>query len=125
MKNQIEIYQGSDGQAQIDVKFEQETVWLSQEHLVELFQRNQSVISRHIRKIFKEDELSVAFYNLAVIISVGYLVKSQQGPRFRQWATQRLKDFLVQGYAINEERLSQKQQEVQTFKDESAPKTRF
>jgi len=133
MENLIEIYQGNDGQTQIEVKFEQETVWLSQEQLVELFHRDQSVISRHIRKIFKEGELDeksnmqkmhiassdkpVAFYNLDVIISVGYRVKSQQGTQFRQWATQRLKDFLVQGYAINERRLSQKQQEVQTLKD--------
>ncbi|PZX57630.1 Fic/DOC family protein [Algoriphagus ratkowskyi] len=133
MENLIEIYQGNDGQTQIEVKFEQETVWLSQEQLVQLFHRDQSVISRHIRKIFKEGELDeksnmqkmhiatsdkpVTFYNLDVIISVGYRVKSQQGTQFRQWATQRLKDFLVQGYAINEERLSQKQQEVQTLKD--------
>ncbi len=133
MQSQIEIYQGSDGQTQIEVKFEQETVWLSQEQLVILFQRDQSVISRHIRKIFKEGELDeksnmqkmhiassdkpVAFYNLEVIISVGYRVKSAQGTQFRIWATQRLKDFLVQGYAINEKRLAQKQQEVQTLKD--------
>ena len=133
MENQIEIYQGSDGQTQIEVKFEQDTVWLSQEQLVELFQRDQSVISRHIKKIFKEGELDeksnmqkmhiafsdkpVAFYNLDVIISVGYRVKSAQGTRFRQWATKRLKDYLVQGYVINENRLAQKQQEVQTLKD--------
>lgn len=133
MENQIEIYQGTDGQTQIEVKFEQETVWLSQEQLVELFQRDQSVISRHIRKIFKEGELDeksnmqkmhiafsdkpVAFYNLDVIISVGYRVKSAQGTRFRQWATKRIKDYLIQGYAINENRLAQKQQEVQTLKD--------
>lgn len=133
MDNQIEIYQGTDGQTQIEVKFEQDTVWLSQEHLVELFQRDQSVISRHISKIFKEGELDeksnmqkmhipssdkpVAFYNLDVIISIGYRVKSSQGTQFRIWATQRLKDYLLQGYAINENRLAQKQQEVQTLKD--------
>ena len=133
MNNLIEIYQGSDGQTQIEVKFEQETVWLSQEQLVELFQRDQSVISRHLRKIFKEGELDeksnmqkmhiptsdrpVAFYNLEVIISIGYRVKSLQGTQFRIWATQRLKDYLVQGYTINENRLAQKQQEVQTLKD--------
>ncbi|WP_339708063.1 RhuM family protein [Algoriphagus aquimarinus] len=133
MDNQIEIYKGTDGQTQIEVKFEQDTVWLSQEQLVELFQRDQSVISRHLKKIFKEGELDeksnmqkmhipssdkpVAFYNLEVIISVGYRVKSLQGTQFRIWATQRLKDYLIQGYAINENRLAQKQQEVQTLKD--------
>ncbi|MDR7130345.1 hypothetical protein J2X69_002695 [Algoriphagus sp. 4150] len=97
MENQIEIYQATNGQTRIEVKFEQETVWLSQEQLVELFQRDQSVISRHIRKIFKEGELDersnmqkmhiassdkpVAFYNLAVIISVGYRVKSSLNHR--------------------------------------------
>ncbi|MBN7811809.1 virulence RhuM family protein [Algoriphagus sp. H41] len=133
MESQIEIYQGSDGQTQLEVKFDQETVWLSQEQLVTLFQRDQSVISRHLSKIFKEGELDeksnmqkmhipssdkpVAFYNLEVIISVGYRVKSVQGTQFRIWATQRLKDFLVQGYLINEKRLAQKQQEVQALKE--------
>lgn len=133
MENLIEIYQGSDGQTQIEVKFEHETVWLSQEQLVELFQRDQSVISRHLRKIFKEGELDeksnmqkmhiptsdkpVAFYNLEVIISIGYRVKSKQGTQFRIWATQRLKDYLIKGYVINEKRLAQKEQEVQTLKD--------
>jgi prophage maintenance system killer protein len=133
MNNQIEIYQGSDGQTQIEVKFKGETVWLSQEQLVLLFHRDQSVISRHIRNVFKEGELNekstmqkmhignsdkpAAFYNLDVIISVGYRVKSAQGTQFRIWATQRLKDYLLQGYAINEKRLAQKQQEVQTLKD--------
>jgi prophage maintenance system killer protein len=133
MNNQIEIYQGSDGQTQIEVKFEEETVWLTQEQMVILFQRDQSVVSRHIRNVFRENELDeksnmqkmhiahsdkpVALYSLDVIISVGYRVKSQRGTQFRQWATQRLKDYLVQGYAINEKRLAQKQQEVQALKD--------
>jgi len=118
MNDQIEIYQGSDGRTQIEVKFEKETVWLTQEQMVILFQRDQSVVSRHIRNVFKENELDeksnmqkmhiahsdkpVALYSLDVIISVGYRVKSQRGTQFRQWATQRLKDYLVQGYAINE-----------------------
>ena len=133
MENKIEIYQGQDGQTQIEVKFEHDTVWLSQEQLVGLFQRDQSVISRHIRKIFNEGELDeksnmqkmhvalsdkpVAFYNLDVIISVGYRIKSPKGTKFRIWATKRLKEYLVQGYAINEKRLAQKQQEVQTLRD--------
>lgn len=133
MNNQIEIYQTSDGQTQIEVTFEQDTVWLTQEQMSDLFLRERSVITKHIGNVFKEGELDeesnvqilhisgadrpVKFYNLEVIISVGYRVKSPQGTQFRQWATQRLKDYLVQGYTINEKRLAQKQQEMQTLKD--------
>lgn len=142
MENQIEIYQGSDGQTQIEVKFEKETVWLTQEQIAELFGKGRSTITEHIGNVFKEGELEeklvcrefrhttphgaiagktqekvVKHYNLDVIISVGYRVKSKQGTQFRIWAAQRLKDYLVQGYAINEKRLTQKQQEVQTLKD--------
>ncbi len=115
MKNQIEIYTTKDNETAVEVRFDQETVWLSQDQLTMLFQRDQSVISRHINNVFKEGELEqksnmqkmhiansdkpVAFYNLDVIISVGYRVKSKRGTQFRQWATQRLKDYLVQGYA--------------------------
>ena len=111
------------------------------QQISELFQRDKSVISRHIKNIYKKKEgelvkeatvaknatvqiegkrtieREVEFYNLDVIISVGYRVKSQQGTQFRIWATQRLKDYFVQGYAINENRLAQKQQEIQTLKD--------
>lgn len=142
MNNQIEIYQGSDGQTQIEVKFEQETVWLSQEQIAELFGKGRSTITEHIRNVFKEGELEepvvcrefrhttphgaivgktqekvIKHYNLDVIISVGYRVKSNQGTQFRIWASKRLKDYLIQGYAINESRLAQKEQEVQTLKD--------
>ena len=133
MENQIEIYQSVDGQTQIDVKFEHDTVWLSQDQIGMLFLRERSVITKHIGNVFKEGELNeksnvqilhvafsdkpVKYYNLDVIISVGYRVKSTQGTKFRQWAIQRLKDYLVQGYAINEQRLAQKQQQVQTLKD--------
>tara|TARA_R110002020_G_scaffold157787_1_gene340725 strand:+ start:1888 stop:2868 length:981 start_codon:yes stop_codon:yes gene_type:complete len=139
MENQIEIYQGTDGQTQIEVKFEGDTFWLPLQQISELFQRDKSVISRHIRNIYKEGELDrmstvaknatvqmegrrkvereVEFYNLDLILSVGYRVNSKQGTQFRIWATQRLKDYLLQGYAINENRLAQKQQEVQTLKD--------
>lgn len=133
MKNQIEIYTTKDNETAVEVRFDQETVWLNQDQLTMLFQRDQSVISRHINNVFKEGELEqksnmqkmhiansdkpVAFYNLDVIISVGYRVKSKRGTQFRQWATKRLKDYLVQGYAINEKRLEQKQQEVQHLKD--------
>ena len=111
----VEIYRSPDNQVELQVNLDKDTVWLSQEQLTLLFQRDQSVISRHINNVFKERELDrksnmqkmhiadsdkpVAFYNLDVIISVGYRVKSQRGTQFRQWATKRLKDYLVQGYA--------------------------
>ncbi|SEM57402.1 death-on-curing family protein [bacterium A37T11] len=136
MHNQIEIYQSSDGQTQIVVKFEQDSVWLNRNQLAVLFGRDIKTIGKHINNVFNEGELEqgsvvanfattaadgktykVDHYNLDVIISVGYRVKSSQGTQFRIWATQRLKDYLVQGYAINERRLAQKQQEVQTLKD--------
>lgn len=121
--SEIQIYNSPENLTQIEVTFENETVWLNQEQLVHLFQRDQSVISRHIRNVFNEGELDeksnmqkmhiansdkpVTVYNLDVIISVGYRVKSKQGTQFRQWATQRLKDYLVQGYALNEKRLQE------------------
>jgi death-on-curing family protein len=133
MESKIEIYQSSDGQTQIEVKFEHDTAWLSQEQISKLFMRERSVITKHIGNVFKEGELDeesnvqnlhiagadrpTKFYNLDVLISVGYRVKSSQGTKFRIWATQRLKDYLIQGYAVNERRLAEKQQEVQTLKD--------
>jgi death-on-curing family protein len=131
--NEVILYQTPDKKIQIEVKFEGETVWLNQEQMISLFKRDQSVISRHINNIFKEGELDkksnmqkmhiansdkpVAFYNLDVIISVGYRVKSKQGTRFRQWATQRLKDYLVKGYAINQMRLEQLHQTIQLISE--------
>lgn len=139
MDSKIEIYQSSDGQTQVEVAFEEDTVWLSQQQLTELFGQTKQNISLHIANIYKEGELEkeatvkeyltvqteggrkvsrrISFYNLDVIISVGYRVKSSQGTKFRVWATQRLRHYLVQGYVINEQRLTQKQQEVQTLKD--------
>jgi prophage maintenance system killer protein len=133
MDSKIEIYQSSDGQTQIEVKFEHDTAWLSQDQISKLFMRERSVITKHIGNVFKEGELDeesnvqnlhiagadrpTKFYNLDVLISVGYRVKSSQGTKFRIWATQRLKDYLTQGYAINERRLAEKQQEVQTLRD--------
>ena len=132
MENQIEIYKSPDGNTSIEVQFEKETVWLTQSQITELFQRDRTVISKHISNVFNEGELEkesnvhflhiansdkpVAFYNLDVIISVGYRVKSQRGTQFRQWATQRLKEYLVQGYAINEKRLAEKQMHLETLK---------
>src|SRR5690554_1815976 len=139
MNNQIEIYQGSDGRTQIEVKFEKETVWLNQKQMGILFDKDTDTIGLHLKNIYKDEELgeisttedfsvvqqegkrkvtrNIKFYNLDAIISVGYRVNSKRGVQFRQWATQRLKHYLVQGYAINENRLAQKQQEVQTLKD--------
>jgi prophage maintenance system killer protein len=132
MENQIEIYITPDGNTQIEVQFEEETVWLSQNQISTLFDRDRTVITKHINNIFKEQELDkksnvhflhiansdkpVAYYNLDVIISVGYRVNSKRGTQFRQWATQRLKEYLVQGYAINEKRLAEKQMQVETLK---------
>jgi len=140
-QNQIEIYQANDGTTQINVQFEQDTVWLTQAQMGDLFDKNKRTISEHIRNIFKEGELEeevvvrksryttqhgaiagktqssqVNLYNLDVIISVGYRVKSQRGTKFRIWANQILKEYLVKGYAVNEKRLAQKKQEVQLLK---------
>lgn len=123
-KGEIIIYKTSRDEVELKVKLEQETVWLSLDQLAILFDRDKSVISRHIKNIFQEKELDknsvvakfattaadgkiyrVDYYNLDVIISVGYRVKSQNGVKFRIWATKILKQYLVKGYAINEKRL--------------------
>jgi hypothetical protein len=120
---EIIIYQTEDGQTKIQTRFENETVWLSQEQIVVLFQRDQSVISRHIKNVFDEGELDkesnmqkmhiansdkpVTFYNLDVIISVGYRVKSHRGVQFRKWATALIKEYLVKGFALNDELLKE------------------
>jgi prophage maintenance system killer protein len=127
--DQVEIYQTKDKQTQVEVRFEEDTVWLNQSQLISLFQRDQSVISRHLSNVFKEGELDkksnmhflhiansdkpVAHYNLDVIISVGYRVKSKRGTQFRQWATLRLKEFLTKGYVLNEKKLQQVLQNMQ------------
>lgn len=117
--NKIIIYQTEDGQTRIDVRFENDTVWLTQAQMAELFQKDQSVIARHISNVFKEGELDdksnmhflhntiykyrpTRIYSLDVIISVGYRVKSKRGTAFRIWARNVLKDYLIKGYAINE-----------------------
>ena len=116
--NQIIIYQTDDDQTQIDVRLENEIVWLTTQQMAMLFDREESNIRRHVINVFKEGELKkennvhflhvngvkkpVPFYNLEVIISVGYRVKSQRGVQFRQWANRVLKQYLIKGYAINE-----------------------
>ncbi len=139
--SEIVIYQSESKQALVEVKLDQETVWLNQEQLTTLFQRDRTVIGRHIRNIFKEGELEekevcakfahttshgaipnktqtkdVQYYNLDVIISVGYRVKSKRGTQFRIWANRVLKDYLVKGYAVNEKRLQESQQQLLEFK---------
>jgi len=120
-KGEIILYQTSDGTINLDVRLENETIWLTQAQMVILFGRDQSVISKHISNIFKEGELNknsvyanfaytasdgktyiVEHYNLDVIISVGYRVKSQRGTKFRIWANKVLKEYIVKGYAINQ-----------------------
>ena len=118
-EKKIIIYQSEDGQTQIDVRLENDTVWLTQAQMAELFQKDQSVIARHIANIFKEGELEknsnmqilhntlskykpTSVYNLDVIISVGYRVKSKRGTAFRIWANKILKEYLIKGYVINE-----------------------
>ena len=118
--NKIIIYQTEDGQTQIDVRLENDTVWLTQAQMADLFQKDQSVIARHISNVFKEGELDdksnmhflhntiykyrpTRIYSLDVIISVGYRVKSKRGTAFRIWARNVLKDYLIKGYAINEQ----------------------
>lgn len=137
MSGQIEIYRGPDG-ARIEVQFEGDTVWLNRQQLAALFNRDVKTIGKHVNNVFKEGELEkkatvanfatvqneggrevtrdIEYYNLDVIISVGYRVKSRQGTLFRIWATTRLKEYLVQGYAINEKRLQQKEMQVQHLK---------
>ena len=121
-QNQIVIYQTEDGQTQIDVRLENETVWLTQAQMAELFDKDRTVIGRHIRNIYKEEELEqnitcakfahmgsegdqryeYTAYNLDVIISVGYRVNSKRGVKFRQWANRVLKEYLIKGYAVND-----------------------
>ena len=121
--DEILIYQSQDGIIKIDVLFENETVWLNQNQLCTLFGKSKATISEHIKHIFEEGELDekavvrnfrttasdgktyqVDYYNLDVIISVGYRVKSHQGTQFRIWATQRLRDYIIKGVALNDER---------------------
>ncbi len=129
MTNPIEIYQTTTGDTKVEVRFDNDTVWLSQAQMVQLFGRDVSVISRHIKNALAEGEITeksnlqkmqiansdrpVVFYDLETIISVGYRIKSQQGVAFRRWATARLKDYLLKGYAINQDRLAQNAHELE------------
>lgn len=127
--NSIELYRAANGETQVEVRFEKETVWLTLNQISELFNRDKSVISRHLKNIFKEGELvfeatvaknatvqfegvrqverEIEYYNLDAIISVGYRVNSKQGTQFRIWATNKLRDYLIKGYSINKKRLKE------------------
>jgi hypothetical protein len=126
MNSEILIYQNQDGNIKIDVRLEEETVWLTQDQMATLFGKGRSTITEHIANVFEEGELEqnrtcrkfrqvrqegnrevereIDHYNLDVIISVGYRVKSPQGTQFRIWATQRLKDYIIKGFALNDDR---------------------
>lgn len=131
MKDNTEMlfYQTEDGQTKVEVRLENETVWLTQAQMVALFQTTKQNISLHIKNIYEEGELQevstvkdyltvqnegnravqrkISYYNLDVIISVGYQVKSHRGTQFRIWATQQLKEFLIKGFVLNDERLKE------------------
>jgi len=131
---QIVIYQSEDGQAKINVRFEKETVWLTQDQMAGLFDKAKSTINEHIQNIYDEKELVVSqtmrkfgnsefstkptnYYDLDVIISVGYRVKSQRGTQFRIWATKRLRDYIIKGFALDDERMKQGGQSARYFEE--------
>lgn len=137
-QEQIIIYQAEDGQTQIDVQLKEETIWLSQKQMSELFEKDTDTIGLHLKNIFKSKELdinattekysvvqheggrnvkrNVLHYNLDAIISVGYRVNSRRGTQFRIWANKILKDYLIKGFSINEKRLQQTTQQLQELK---------
>ena len=126
-KGQVILYQTPDGESKIEVRLENDTVWLSADQMAELFQRNKSTISRHVKNVLEDGELEeastvaffatvqnegdrkverkIAFYNLDMIISVGYRVHSHRGVQFRIWATKVLKEYIVKGFAMNDDLL--------------------
>ena len=135
-KSQLIIYQTEDGQTKIQVKMEDETVWLTQDQMAELFAKGRSTITEHIQNVFNEGELDeksvcrefrrtgtdgkeyvVKHYNLDVIISVGYRVKSLRGTQFRIWTTQRLKEYIIKGFALDDERLKQGGEKARYFQE--------
>ena len=134
MENKIAIYQSEDGSINIKARLEDETIWLTQAQITELFGSSKSNISEHIKQIFADDELdtsvvrkfrttasdgkayNVTYYNLDMIISIGYRVKSKVATKFRKWATNTLRDYIVQGFAINDQRLKEKESQLEILK---------
>ena len=131
-EKEIILFESADKSVSLSVPFENETVWLNQSQMIELFDRNQSVISRHIKNVFAEGEVDeksnmhflhnafsdkpVAYYSLDVIISVGYRVKSKRGIEFRKWANSVLKQYILKGYAANDRRLAELRQTLQIIR---------
>ena len=138
-KSEIKIYKTPDGKTSIEVKLEKDTVWLSQKQMAELFDKDTDTIGLHLRNIYNSGELEeksttekysvvrkegnrtvkrqIKFYNLDAIISVGYRVNSKRGVLFRKWATQLLKDYLIKGYAINQQRLQKQVEQLNELKE--------
>ena len=137
MKSKIAIYQSEDGAINIKARLDNETIWLTQVQIAELFGSSKSNISEHIKQILDDEELddssvrefrtvqkegsrevtrNITYYNLDMIISVGYRVKSKVATKFRKWATQVLRGYIVQGFAINEQRLKEKESQLETLK---------
>ena len=132
-ENKIIIYQTADGNSMLDVRLENETVWLTANQMALLFDRDEKTIRKHVNNVFSDGELikesnthflrvplsdkPVAFYTLDVIISVGYRVKSQRGTQFRIWANKILKDYIVKGYAVNEKRIKEVESKYAELKD--------
>ena len=136
-RSQLIIYQAEDGKIKIDVRFQNETVWLTQQLMAELFQTTKQNISLHVRNIYEEGELNaqatvkeyltvqieggrsvqrkIEYYNLDMIISVGYRIKSHIATRFRQWATQNLREYIVKGFVLDDERLKNPDQPFDYF----------
>ena len=132
--SQIVIYKTNDGQTRLDVRLEDETVWLTQDQMAELYCKSKSTINEHIKNVYEEQELTeeaslrkfgnsefstkpTNFYNLDMIISVGYRVKSIQGTQFRIWATQRIREYIVKGFTLDDERLKQGGQKARYFQE--------
>jgi hypothetical protein len=132
-RGEVVLYRANGGKIALDVRLQNETVWLSQAQMADLFQRERSVITKHLNNVFRERELSeksnvqkmhiagsdkpVAYYSLDVVISVGYRVKSKRGTQFRIWATQTLKEHLTRGYTINRQRFEQNARELEAALD--------
>ena len=135
-RSQFLVYQTEDGKLKLDVRFEGETVWLAQQHMAELFQTTKQNVGQHLKSIFAEGELvqdsvvkesfttaadgknyATRFYNLDAIISVGYRVKSAVATRFRIWATQRLREYIVKGFVLDDERLKNPDQPFDYFEE--------
>ncbi|RAI16144.1 MAG: hypothetical protein DKM22_00210 [Candidatus Melainabacteria bacterium] len=136
-KGEIAIYTSEDGSVSLDTKLENETIWLTQDMIVKLFDSSKANISEHISHIFKDEELDknstvrkfrtvrkegsrkvsreLEYYNLDIIIAVGYRVNSKIATKFRIWATNTLKEYITKGYAINEKMLKSKQEQIQTL----------